>query len=138
MAPIEAHSDYDGYRYRICGSDGRLTAVDDVTFEVAAGQILRCLCPSDLRLSDSCLGTARCSPRSGRCPSPLPRDWVRPARSHRVGSAEIKMMRPSEDVWRRRLLPGPLSLGLSLAPGTKGTAPDRRIWEGSRLTDVSG
>jgi hypothetical protein len=60
-----------------------------------------------------------------RCASPLRRDWVRPARSHRVGSAEIKVMGSSEDVWRRLPLPGPLSLGSSLAPGTvKGTASD--------------
>jgi hypothetical protein len=42
------------------------------------------------------------------CSSPLPRDWVRPARSHRVGSAEIKVMGSSADVWRRLPLPGPL------------------------------
>jgi hypothetical protein len=41
-----------------------------------------------------------------RCPSPLQRDWVRPVRSHRVGSAEIKVMGSSEDVWRRLPLPG--------------------------------
>jgi len=41
-----------------------------------------------------------------RCPSPLQREWVRPVRSHRVVSAEIKVMGPSEDVWRRLPLPG--------------------------------
>ena len=45
-------------------------------------------------------------PRFGRCPSPSQREWVRPARSHRVGSEEIKVMGPSEDVWRRLPLPG--------------------------------
>jgi len=44
-------------------------------------------------------------PGFGRWPSPLQREWVRPARSHRVGSAEIKVMGPSEDVWRRLPLP---------------------------------
>jgi hypothetical protein len=42
----------------------------------------------------------------GRWPSPSPREWVRPARSHQVGSAETKVMRPSEDIWRRLPLPG--------------------------------
>ena len=41
----------------------------------------------------------------GHCPSPLQREWVRPARSHQVGP-EIKVMGPSEDVWRRLPLPG--------------------------------
>jgi hypothetical protein len=58
--------------------------------------------------------------------------------SGQVPSAEIKVMGPSEDVWRRMPLPGPLSLGPSPAPGTEGTASDGRIWRGSRSTDVSG
>jgi hypothetical protein len=45
-------------------------------------------------------------PGFGRWPSPSQREWVRPARSHQVGSAEIKVMGPSGDVWRRLPLPG--------------------------------
>jgi hypothetical protein len=45
-------------------------------------------------------------PGFGRCPSPSQREWVRPVRSHQVGSAEIKVTGPSEDVWRRLPLPG--------------------------------
>jgi hypothetical protein len=51
-------------------------------------------------------------PGSGRWPSPSQREWVRPARSHQVGSAEIKVMGPSEDVWRRLPLPGAVVTGL--------------------------
>jgi hypothetical protein len=51
-------------------------------------------------------------PGFGRCPSSLQRDWVRPARSHRVGSAEIKVMGPHEDVWRRLPLPGAVATRL--------------------------
>jgi hypothetical protein len=50
--------------------------------------------------------SGRMCPDLGRRPSPLQRDWVRPARSHRVGSAEINVMGPYEDVWRRLPLAG--------------------------------
>ena len=61
-------------------------------------------------------------PGFGRWPSPLQREWVRPARSHRVGSAEIKVMGPSEDVWRRLPLPGAVVTWLVTGSGDEGAA----------------
>jgi len=75
-------------------------------WQLEYGDVLKCLRPSDLWLSDSLPWSSRICRGFGRWPSPSQREWVRPARSHRVGSAEIKVMGPSEDVWRRLPLPG--------------------------------
>jgi len=71
------------------------------------------------------------------CPSPLPREWVRPARSHQVGP-QIKVMGPSEGVWRRLPLPGTVVTWRVTDSWEEGTASDARIWRGFRLTDVPG
>jgi threonine dehydrogenase-like Zn-dependent dehydrogenase len=57
-------------------------------------EVLGCLRLSDLGLSESMFGSSQMCRGFVRCASPLPRDWVRPARSHRVGSAEIKVTGP--------------------------------------------
>ena len=43
----------------------------------------------------------RICPGFGRCPSPCSGECVPPARSHRVGLAEVEATGPFEDVWRR-------------------------------------
>jgi hypothetical protein len=45
-------------------------------------------------------------PGLDRYPSPLQRDWVRPARSHWGRICRDQGDGPSEDVWRRLPLPG--------------------------------
>ena len=56
---------------------------------------------------------------------------------HTVGG-RMGTTNPSAVARGRRASAGGSRLGSSLAPGTKGTASDARIWRGSRLTDVSG
>ena len=101
--------------------------------------VLRCLSPPDLWLSDSMPWSSRICPGFVRWPYPLPRDWVRPARSHRVGTAEIKVTGPSEDrMAAAAAARGRCHLARHWLLGRRGTAPDARIWRGFRLTDVWG
>src|SRR5215470_12837737 len=60
---------------------------------------------------------SRICPGFVRCPSPCSGEWVRLARSYRVGLAEIKVMGPSEDV--RRRLPPPGAVVAWLVTGSR-------------------
>ena len=75
----------------------------------------------------------------GRSASPCDGEWVRPARSYRVGSVEIEAMGLSADglataaaAWGR------CRLACDWLLGTKWPALDGRIWRGSWLADVWG
>src|ERR1700758_3876035 len=81
--------------------------------------------PSDLELSDSIFWSSRICPGFIRCASPCSGESVRPARSHRGGSAEIESLGPSEDVWSRLPLSGAVVTWLVAAPGGRS---DRVGW----------
>ena len=94
--------------------------------------VLRCLRPSDLGLSDSILWSSRICPGFVRCASPCGGECARPAGSHHVGLAEIEVTGPFEDVWRRLPPPGAvvtwLVVGSRHEAGPVARAPPARPW----------